>query len=241
MEFVTIGGNPRLKESTDSELFSLMRQRGSEAEDAWAAFYERYVNELYRFLHRLRGISLEDLVQETMVQAWMSAHTFRVEDESDKRIYRDETLAWLGKIAQNIYFQMHRRQKIELVSSSSEDTKKEDMSPETTGRGNILPGRLTHEIREAENLVAGVPENTKGKISKQTETLLEGLKTLPAREKDILLTTYEYYVPGQKPHLPCEVVAALCETWKITPTYLRKIRERAYKQVERYLKSHLIK
>ncbi len=243
MKFIVAGGSPRLKDATDRDLFAMIAQRGSEAEGAWAVFYERYVNELYQFLHRLRGMNqglLEDLVHETMVQAWKAANTFKVEDESDKRIYRDETLAWLGRIAQRLYFQMHRQQKIKLVSSSFEDPEKEESSPETTGRAKIPPGRLTHEIREAENLVAGVGENVENQISKQKWLLLEALKTLPDRERDVLLVTYEYGVPGQNPHLPSDVVARLCETWKINSTYLRKIRERAYKQVEQYLKSHPI-
>ncbi len=241
MDFVGIGGNPELRDATDGQLFALMAQRGSESKKAWEVFYCRYVNDLYRSVQRLRGLTpaaAKELVQETVIQAWRAAHTFLADETLDEDASRVRTLAWLGRIAQNIHLQMCRKPKVEFVSGPEQGNEENEVSAESTGRPLIPPGRLNYEIKAAVDQIAGEKQTDDGIPSNAMRTLLDALATLPEREREILLTTYEYNLPGEKQHLPKAVVSEMCQKYKISQTNLRKIRQRANEQVRQYLESH---
>src|SRR5262249_36846819 len=107
MESIQSGGNPKMSEATDEQLFALMVRRGEEAKEAWETFYRRYINDFYQLVRRLPGVSpsdIEDLVQDTMVKAWKFAHTFQGNGDGDADAVRQRTLAWLGCIAQHHYW-----------------------------------------------------------------------------------------------------------------------------------------
>lgn len=239
MRFIETGGNPKLNAATDGQLFALMGQRGSEAKGAWAEFYIRYVNDLYKAVHRLRGLSatdVEGVVQDTMVQAWKAALTFQADDGLEESLLRDRTLSWLCRIAQNLYFAMRRQRRINLVSGSDEEDGAES-SPASTGRAPIRPGELHRTIQCAEALIEGAGQPDEEIESNDMRLLREALATLTEREWDILMTTYEYHERGRKQQrLPQAVIDELCQAYDISPEYLRKIRERAHKQVIGYSK-----
>src|SRR5215813_5421164 len=112
MESIQSGGNPKISEATDEQLFALMARRDEDAIEAWETFYRRYINDFHRLLHRLPGVSssdIEDLAQDTMVKAWRSAHTFQDRGDGDADAARRRALAWLGRIAQRHYWEMRRR------------------------------------------------------------------------------------------------------------------------------------
>lgn len=242
MGFIGTAANRELSAATDGELFGLMAQRGSAAKKAWAELYCRYVNELFRSVHRLSGLTgtdVQSLVQDTMVKAWNSAHTFDADDTLEPATSHDRTLSWLGRIAQNLYRTMRRQKKISLVSGSAEAADEDESSRAATGRSPIRRGELNQEIRTAQAQVEGT---AKAEVeSKHVRLLRQALATLTHREWDILITTFEYRERGTKGQLPLPqaVIDELCRAHSINPTYLRKIRERAYKKVVEFSKSHV--
>lgn len=239
MRFAKTGTVSKLKAATDGQLFGLMAQRGGDAKEAWAEFYTRYVTRLYQLVHRLRGLTasdIESLVQDTMVQAWKAARTFESDDTLGEEASQNRTLAWLGRIAQNLCFAMRRREKIKPTSGSNEEN---DQSPASTGRKLIPRGELHLEIRAAEARIEGTPEVHEESESTEVRLLRQALETLTEREWDILMTTYEYHEYGKEyQRLPQGVIDELCSAYNISPQYLRKIRERAYKKVVEFLESH---
>jgi RNA polymerase sigma factor (sigma-70 family) len=239
MESIQSGGNPKMSEAKDEQLFALMAKRGEDAKEAWKTFYLRYINDLYRLVHRLSGVSpsdIEDLAQDTMVKAWRSAHTFRGGGDDDPDTARRRTLAWLGRIAKNHYWEMRRR-KIILVNESEAQV---DEPPKEKTRSHRL-SKLHHEVRKALDAVTGVVEAGAETISIQRQLLQEALATLTEREKEIILATYEHYEPGQQEQrrLPKEAVNKICQRFEITPDNLRQIRKRAYEKLEQYVGERL--
>lgn len=242
MRFVKTGAVSKLKTATDGQLFVLMAQRGSDAKEAWAEFYTRHVTELYHLVHRLQGVSasdIESLVQDTMLQAWNAARTFEADDTLCAEASRNRTLAWLGRIAQNLYFAIRRREKITLTSRSDEEKYQDESSPASMGRKLIPRGELHLEIRAAEARIEGAPDVHEESESTEARLLRQALESLPEREREILMTTYEYREYGKEhQRLPQEVIDELCGAYNISPQNLRKIRERAYKEVVEFLDKH---
>ncbi len=235
MESIQSGGNPKMSEATDEQLFALMAGRGEDAKVAWKTFYLRYINDLYRLVHRLPGVSpsdIEDLVQDTMVKAWRSAHTFRGGGDGNADTAHRRTLAWLGRIAKNHYWEMRRR-KVILVNDSETQV---DEPPREETRSHRL-SKLHHEVRKALDAVTGAVEAGAETISIQRQLLQEALATLTEREKEIILATYEHYEPGQQQQrrLPPKVVDEICQRFNITPDNLRQIRGRTDKKIKQYV------
>lgn len=243
MKSIQSGGNPKISEATDEQLFALMAQRGEEAREAWETFYRRYINDFHRLVCRLPGVSpsdVNDLVQDTMVQAWKSAHTFQGGGDGDPDGARRWALAWLGRIARNHYWGTRRR-KITLVNDAVEqEDKDENASHKDEPRSRRL-SKLHHEIERAVNLVAGVTEISADAGSGYMQLLREALATLTDRERDVMLATYEHYEPGQQQQrrLPKEVVAEICSKFAITPDNLRQIRKRTDAKIRQYVTEHI--
>jgi len=243
MESIQSGGNPKMNEATDEQLFALMAGRGEEAKEAWKIFYLRYINDLHRLVHRLNGVSpsdINDLVQETMIKAWESAHTFKAGGDGNTDIARRRTLAWLCRIAKNRYWEMRRR-KIILVSDAEaqKDSPDSQLSKDEVRR--VDKSKLHHEIKKAVDAMTGTVEAGAETISVQRQLLQEALATLTEREKEIILATYEHYEPGQQQQrrLPKEASDEICLRFKITSDNLRQIRKRAHEKIERYVDERL--
>jgi RNA polymerase sigma factor (sigma-70 family) len=226
-------------EASDGHLFALMERRTDEGREAWGEFYRRYVADFYRFVSRLRGLSsteAEELVQETMIQAYKAAHTFQAVEGLEPEVLRRRTLAWLGRIARNIHYERLRGQKINMVVDTERQSDERGAPYEEQ---QISRTELHRRIRESEDAVAGVAPAANTSISDERQLLRDALAQLPERELDILVVSYEYYEQGEThPHLPKAVVAELCARHGVSSANLRKIRERARKQVAQYIEAN---
>lgn len=227
-------------EATDGELFERMMQRDDAAKEAWAEFHRRYFKDFRRFVCRIRGLSpagVDDLVQETMIQAYKAAHTFKPGDATDEAL-RVRTLAWLGIIARNIYNSTWRTKKDVTVNDFAEqDVEGNVILSERERRLNL--GKISREIREAEDKVAGFNRNDKSRASNQKQLLHNALETLTERERDILLATHDHYQRGQvQQRMPQQVIDEICERYNINSTHLRKLRGRADNKIKQYVKAY---
>jgi len=229
-------------ESSDAELFALMARRGDDWQEAWAEFYRRYVSDFFRLVCRLRGLTnagAQELVQETMLQANRSARTFQVVEGQDGEASRRRTLAWLGRIARNLHYEKLRRQQNPPATSSEREVSSDGSSATAVEEPKISRGALYRRVREAQDAVARIARSSNVPVSAERQLLRDALTTLTEKELDVLLVSYEYYERGEEhPHLPRAVIAELCERHQISPAYMRKIRERARKQVWQYVREN---
>lgn len=227
-------------EATDGQLFALMTRKDDVAKEAWAVFYQRYIGDLRRLVCRVRGLpqaSIDEMVQDTMVQAYHAAHTFCADDSLNDERARRRTLAWLGRMARNLYWSMLRQQRGVTVGGLPEQENGDGSRLSTKGRP-LSAGELYREIQSSEDRVAGEPSVDERTLRRWL--LREALDTLSERERDIIIQTYEHHERGQKQQrLPEKVVTRLCETHGISPTYLRQIRKRAQEKIQQYVTARM--
>lgn len=226
--------------ATDGQLFALMARGGEAGKEAWAVFYLRYVGDLRRLVCRVRGLpqgGVDELVQDAMVQAYRAARTFRADDSLDADAARRRTLAWLGRVARNLYWSLLRQRR--GVTFGSLDGLEDEGGARLSNRGRPLAaGELYREIRTTEEHVAG-DSDADGETLRR-RLVREALGTLSERERDILVETYEYYERGQKQQrLPQAAVAKICAAHDIKPAYLRQLRKRAHEKIEHYVAARM--
>lgn len=242
MKSAKTGADSTLGEAPDGRLFALMARRDEEGRNAFTEFHRRYIADFHRLVCKRRGLSdaaADDLVQETMLQAYLAAATFEARDDLDPAGRRRWVLGWLSRIAQNLYYGDFRKQKVTLVSSSETQVNSESASPPVSEETEISYAELQHRIHEAEDAVAGIPHAAEEQVSPERQLLRDALSTLGEREREIFLLSYEYRQPGEEhPHIPKAVIDELCDRYGITPAYMRKLRERARKQVLDYLQAN---
>ncbi len=209
-----------LSEEADNQLLVRMRMRDedpSAAREAWAEFYRRHVEYLYRVCRRaysgvLDEAGIRDLAQDTFIRAYERAETFDSGELTDPEKLRLRARAWLGKIALNILRTMLRGQ----------------------------AGTSTHSLEWEEWEKVPEPPPAVNSNSIESGLVRNALATLPEREQHVLRVTYQWYRPDKKhQRLPHGVVANLAETLGTTPVNIRQMRSRALKKIEQYLRSNL--
>ncbi|MGI8835653.1 MAG: RNA polymerase sigma factor [Pyrinomonadaceae bacterium] len=213
-----VGAGVDLRQETDEDLLVYMTMRDDDssiANAAWAEFYQRHLQYLYRCCCRLsRGILDEagarDLVQDTFIRAFNKAATFNGDRIIDPDRLKRRTRAWLGRIALNIFRDMLR------------------------GRDG------TREVPLDDNDIGAEPELVQSSPSTSANRLLldEAIDSLSEREQIVLRTTFQYYQPGkQNQHLPHDVVEDLAKSLETTSDNVRQIRSRALRKINQHIKS----
>jgi len=210
----------RFASDSDEDLIFYMSLRSedpSAAEQAWEEFFFRHREYLLgvcsRFRDTLGDLGVEDLAQDTLVRTFQKAHTFRPLGCGDSNRQRARIRAWLGKIANNLFFStLRRRPSITFADDPHSDV--------------------------PEPLVLDEPCSEPGE-SDRLPLLREGLATLTLREREILLASYAGYESGVQCHrMSTDDVKALAERFQTTPVNLRQIRSRALDKLRRYLADH---
>lgn len=218
MELVqAAGAGVDLRQESDEDLLIYMSMRADDpavARAAWAEFFLRHREYLYRLCRKLsRGVlddaGAKDLVQDTFIRAYHKASTFNGEGIKDPGRLQRRTRAWLGRIAHRIFLDMLR------------------------GRDGL------RDVPLDENDPAPEPEPIQSSATSTIKQLLnEATDSLSEREQIVLRTTIQYYEPGKKnQHLPHDVVDDLAKTLKTTPENLRQIRRRALRKIKQYIES----
>ncbi len=223
-------------EESDGELLAAMAKDDDSSDTAFDIFYNRYFDALRSYTFRVIGL-LEadrlDLVQETMLQAYRAAATFKelkITADDDAEKIRRRTIAWLGKIAVNIHRQNFRRQKgakFEGLEDENRETENVEIPSE-----KISGGELVWRIRENEDKILRTFSSNGHAASKPREIMNEVLGELDERAREILLATYEEAdLQNPNQHLSQKKIDEICERYGITSKNLKQIRYRARKFV----------
>jgi RNA polymerase sigma factor (sigma-70 family) len=173
-----------LRAATEKQLFAWMAERGKRGYDAWAEFHWRYASTFHHLVSRLPSMDaseVENLVQDTMVQAWHSAHTYQASAEA--RDSFDHTLAWLGTIARNLYRAMRRRQKLRLESHDQAGQSADEAASPPDRKRQL--SQMHHAIRAAESNMLNFLESPVETMSERRARFQEALVALSERERDV--------------------------------------------------------
>jgi RNA polymerase sigma factor (sigma-70 family) len=209
---------------SDAGLLTLMSQRTQDeawADAAFCEFYARHKNYIWivcvEIASTLNGDAwIEDIFDETFERAYQKAGSFKLPSgatpESESRLVR----GWLGKIAANLLRTLLRNHRNEYAQDEETWDKLADTVGNSTDDGNQTSS-----------------------VSPKQKLIDDALETLSEREALVVRVTFQYYRVGEKfQRLPNKIVQELAESLGTTPENLRKIRERALRQIRDYVAEH---
>jgi len=206
-----------LQTKSDAELLALAANESDQAlgDKAFEAFYHRHVKYLYYacktdYGKTLRDDGVEDLVQDTFVKAFEKADSYHPGGIVSQEAMQRRTQAWLRKIAANLFFNSFRTKK-------------------------SVNTMLLHDDKW--HAISAIDKESEAEDSPKMRLMKEALRTLSQKEQEIMRTIYQWYEPHCK--LPSHIIQELTEQYRTTPENIRKIRSRARKKIEAYLKSHI--
>ena len=210
------------KDIPEFELIRRMADHGpdsSEARAAWSLFYTRH----YRFVARvcthrhgyLLGLAaVNDLVQDTFINAFNGARTFDHAEECGAREQELKCRGWLVAIAHNLVRDRYRGQpEIRLI---------DDADLELAG----LPD--------------GNPDQVPAPESERLRLLKSGLGLLSDAEQTVLRATMVWWQADREhQRMPESAMQQLSKDTGKAPDTIRQMRLRALRKLEKYVNDNL--
>lgn len=203
---------------SDEDLLFFMGMKDddpSAAEQAWAEFYSRHVEYLYRaclcaYGNTLGEPGVEDLVHNAFIRSYEKASTFHASDQKGNPDFeRAHVRAWLGKIAENLLRDTFRH---------------------TCALTLVTDDELEQEYSRNES-------GHSGESSIEIQLMVEALSTLTEREQHILRLTALWYRSGKELRIPSDELQKLASIYSTTIVTIRQIRKRAIEKVKVYVES----
>ena len=224
-------------EADDGELFAVMTGGGEIGLAAFGVFYRRYVKDLFERICRIKIIAEDDqndFVQETMMQAYRAADTFKPPDPSlSDSAKRNKTLAWLLMIARRLQLQELRKLKNDGVNGF-ESLEAEDENGDFSHfiLDNLQNGEGYHLMRKAEMRAFPSLESSEETESERMAAVKDFLNKLPEKKRDVILTYFgdEYDYRNPKKPLSRKLIAKLNKKHGLTSAGLRQIKKRTLKE-----------
>ena len=208
---------PEIANSSDADLFSLMRAAEEEplkATKAWKEFYRRYRDYLWHScLTFCRAVAegkelAKDIFQATVLKLFEKASSFNPEENKGIK-------AWISRIAFNEFIDHINKYERNFVHS--------DEPPELAD--------LVEDFSDEEEAFYSKMEDLKA------EQLALLLSCLNPKELKVLMVSMSYY-QLDKPlgHLPDSEIKELCTEFNVKPPALRQIKLRALAKLKKKAK-----
>lgn len=126
---------------TEVEIQALVEMTKRGDKDAFASLYERYVDQIYRYVYfRVKEAEAEDLVETVFVKAW--------EKISSYKNTGDTFSSWLFRIAHNLVVDHYRKHKtIEEITEEYQEYRAE-YHPGVTTERTLQNDVLKHGLQE---------------------------------------------------------------------------------------------
>ncbi|SFF03195.1 RNA polymerase sigma factor [Spirosoma endophyticum] len=209
-----------LMDEADEDLLVIMSMKDdpSNRVKAYKEFYRRYAPFLSNYIKKIVGKQLTipeqmDMVYRTFTIVYEKSDGFDTRGQKDVDKIRIQIRGWLGRIIKNVF-----------LTYLKEEWK--------VPWENIDPLiEYSAETTEAEE----------APVTYKRQLLDEALEQLSERDREMVLTYYQFYEKGagnQSLNIPKEVLDPLCKYHKTTTTYFRQIVKRGREKVENYVKSH---
>lgn len=225
-------------EADEDLLIAVGAGDATERELAATAFYRRYVRPLYAYAfsayrHTLGEDGACDLVLQTFRRAFDRADTYNGENITGPAHERARTTRWLTRIADRLFK--------DWLKSTSESTPLRLQHVGSRSTYGALHGEPV-DLDEA-HLQSDPDAETQDDAdpllhSEEGRQLRAALNRLSQREREILLLSARYEVPGRQLQIDESELDALCERWGTTRDNVRAIRRRALKKVREWCECH---
>lgn len=195
---------------------ALKEDNRSDAEKAFAEFYNRYKNYLYTVVRNacksweMYGDELIQAVhQNTFLTVFEKSEDFLLIDNIPFERQEKRMKSWLGKIARIEMFKLLRELKDE--------------------KDNI-------EYHDDLTFLENSDDEIKPQKSEEFLLAEKALNTLNERDRNILVT-YLMYEDGNK-KLPSIEIQRLADMWDVLPDNMRQIKKRSLEKVEKYIETY---
>ena len=204
---------PECQGLDDADLLEFIALRDEDpafGASACRAFYNRHAPYLYNtlrcFAPQLGGEQgVRALVLETLENAFHAAHTFSKNAEDDEKMVRAKMRAWLNTIARNIFYSTIRGRREDLTDDVY-----------TTHQQNALAQDLDEEVDP----------------SPQRQLLNDCLETLPEKQRDALILSYQFYDETREHNrLTNEEARDIAQVLETTTVNLRQLRSRGERKL----------
>jgi len=234
--------NSQAGTETDDYLIELIGLKADFPDEAMAAYGKIY----YRYWDIMFAIAIgitkdedtaADLLSDTFNMIYNKASTFKVGKLRNPDNIRLSIQKWMATIMQHIFYDHFLDD--EYKKPSEEDKLSESYVIDKKSISKHINDDyddFIEKLQEAEqNNIADSQIN-----DDESENLLkvkDYLKKLPDRDKDIILTFYNYYIPGK--YTPASVLDDLVEKWGTTRENIRKILEKFRKAIKEELQPQM--
>ncbi|WP_185226257.1 sigma-70 family RNA polymerase sigma factor [Chryseobacterium indologenes] len=243
------------EKETDDYLIELMGLKSDfpeEAMEAYGIIYDRYWDSMLRIAEGVTKDSQKamDLVSDTFNMVYRRAATFKKGKVKKTDNIRLAILSWMTSIMRNIFYDNY-------LDQAYKDPKFKEQTDESPNIiSNVIKTQhfdfyeddfidLLEKREEDENAEAGVYEMTESEeegsenISENLKKISDYLSKISERDRDIILTTYNYYVPGK--NTPSKVLDDLESKWSTSRENIRKILQKFRQAIAVNLQVHLRK
>lgn len=225
------------------ELMGLKEDFPEEALDAYGKIYDRYWQPMLRVA---KGVAKDenvamDLLADTFHMVYYKASTFQKGKIQNPANIRVSIAKWITTIMQRIFYDHYRDENLNIIdpNKSLEDTHIIDNIKIVKYVDDDFDGFI--ELLEQNELDETDGETIPHENDEESENLRkvrDYLSRLPERERDIVLTTYNYYQPGR--YCPAEVLNVLERKWGTTRENIRKILQKFRSSIKETLQSQII-
>jgi len=223
------------------ELMGLKKEFKNEALDAYGKIYSRYWPSLLMIAKKILKNEDEacDLVADTLNRIYERAASYKRGKVKTKENLRFVALSWMTQIMRGVFYDLY----LEETAKIKDKTPFEEsyiienvkiVKHLDTLHDDLVDGLEKEEGNEVAEHFTEAPYDTNDNIS-QIENYLS---KLPEREKDIIRTSYNMYVPGK--NTPTEVLNYIENKWGTRRENIRKILEKFRKSIKKDLQVNLI-
>ena len=208
----------------DDKLLSCIEQRKEEEwREAFAAFYRRHKSYLYGICFNLVNrykfgfFNEDDVFQTTMLKVCESAGTFTSDGITDSQELEDKARAWLGRITENVVFDLIRR-KPNCVPINYEMIDEND-SNTVDGTENAFAVAGHGECDETE----------------QVKWTRDAIETLSPNEQEAIWVTSLFFQCRDHQHTPTKELDEIVQSMGVSKDNFRKIRQRAREKIQKHM------
>lgn len=223
------------------ELMGLKADFPEEAMDAYGKIYSRYWKEMYQIAQNVTKDpdSAEDLVADTFNIIFQRAHTFKKRKITNPDNIHRLILKWMTTAMMRVFYDDYLDETYKQKDTEDLENKYLIEKKEVIVRYSEDYDDFLSELEQKETADDTIPEQSSAPTKESTNLIQvqNYLATLSERDRDIVLTCYNYYVPGK--YTPGQVLTELEERWNTTRENIRKILSLFRKSIKAELQSKL--
>lgn len=224
------------------ELMGLQKDFPAEAMEAYGKIYSRYWSLMFTIAKRVtkdEDVAC-DLVADTFNIVYNRASTFKKGKIKNPANISLSIKKWMTTIMERIFYDHFLDDSFKKVSDNNDII--DSCIIEKRYVSKIISDDFDVFIEELElnekNAVLASESISDNEDSHNLLKVKEYMEKLPERERDIILTTYNYYQPNK--YTPGDVLEDLVKKWGTTRDNIRKILEKFRKAIKEELKPQLL-